>query len=614
MSVPAPVSPRSGGRGRSVLFVIPPHEAESLLGWIVRSAHANYLPSCYSFLRRVGLEYERRPVSGWSGDIDEAGLAELLGSSIDEVIKRRAPNAEVDGFLLINGVALRRRDLVTATRRFAPSLVAADGIHRSEWMIRSLPYCAIAWQRLRDDCGSCGAIQRWRHAGHLGHCDRCGGDLGSHRTTEVPSLLRGGLACIASLIGADDAARARTLGMLPEVLNKLDAGEALELVIQLANLVDPDLPVRPARHAGDDDFIRRCRALDAAWAMLLSYPASINAIVDDIAYGRGHGGDRGRRRIVHLLRSSPGEPGLPRVASLMQVVESNLAQAGAVRSDRVRVKPAARMLGITESQMAAARDGGAVASTTSLSRGRLLKTLDRSEIGRLSQIRRGRMGRDAVGHALGLPGYGVGQLERSGILETTGHKWLEARFGGDVVTKTAVEDLVSRIWAASRSDSEQDWLPLRLVMRGYGGGPKPWSAVFNMMLSRDIAFEMTPGKRVADARVSPDAVTRIRSLEFGEQEKTYSQGDAAELLNLKLIRCQSLQSFRRATATPNSWRLDGPAIEELAQACVTIAELSARFGHHTRGIHDLLVKAGVPRFDDLGWCRAASRGICDLLR
>lgn len=591
---------------RPLLDPRPPLAGESLLSWCVRNAAENHLPGCYALLRRVGQDYLRTPLYAWSGDIDTAALAALLGSGEDEILRRRLAPCGTDGYVLLGGVRVRQADVLTRTRRFAPAALAADGVHMAASMVRSVPFCARTWQLLDDSCHACGKTQRWRHAADMRRCDHCGSDLSLQPATEIAEDLRGPLASVAALVGGSDAERDAALSRLPHALGHLDAGAALELAQQLALIADPGMPAEPPPRATPEEIARHCAAMAEAWTMMEGHPAAALGVIADHAYARRPDDDAGRRRLLSVVAGYARTTLLPEVRAALRTVLDAITKEGNVPAGHLRVKPAAHLLGVTEGQMAEARDAGIVAQTVSLRSGRLLRTLDRAEVEELSSLRRRRIGHHAAAMMLGVPVYAIPQLVDAGALRADTHPWLVHRYGAPFITVEAVDELADRLRADPDLPAASGWQTLGDVMKAMGGGPKPWGAALSLVLA-DHSDHLGASVGARTIRLSPRLAQRIAALPPAEGLDGYCQMDAAEILNLNAKAAPALDRLREARSG-TSWRIDGAALHALAREHVATAELMCRFGLSEKAVSRTLGHAGLRR-RALGWIRREAEAI-----
>lgn len=279
-------------------------------------------------------------------------------------------------------------------------------------------------------------------------------------------------------------------------------------------------------------------------------------------------------------------------------------------TNAIPVKKAARLLGATETEIATARDGEILGSALALRHGRLSVHLVTSEIDALSSIRLQRIGARRAGRMIGIPTYAVHGIVASGHLHAHRHPWLTTRYGGPVVTTAAVDELTRQILSTS-TKALQNPLGLQAVMRGFGGGPKPWVDVIGAILEGRIRYKaMKDDDGKLRIMVSAATGDRIRELRPGYGADSYSQEDALEILNLNVKSAATIDPMR-ITKGSLSGRYNGALIEQAASTRVSLGELMRRTALQPKTIQTKLESAGMTMADELGWDRAT---IAALLR
>lgn len=520
------------------------------------------------------------------------------------------------GFVVLDGVEVRRDDLITAARRFSARSVAVRKVHTLQAMYRMLPFCPESWEYLQDACSTCGQLQRWRHAWALDRCDACSIPLAESKGISVARPLRPALEPLARIVGPDRTLRCEALESLPSELKQLSPGAVLDLAYSLATICDPKLPIERPSRTNLRDQRRLAVALAAAWNVMLGWPMAFNELVQrTVAGARGNGKERAakehaaRQRLVNFLQSRNRASKLPQIVRLMeQTVLAYGDGQGLPAAGNLLVKPAARRLGITEGEVSRDRDDGLLATRLGISNGRILLNFDATEIERLETARRTRLGTHAAGSRLGLPMYAIERLVACGLLHADDHPWLVARFGAPCITKSTVQLLQDRLTAsASSRRSIAHKVDLATVMRGFGGGPKPWETIIDKLIHRQLRFCII-GEQVSTKTIYIGAtdVARCRALPPGAGRKNFSQTDALEILNLLQKHSSALEALRTTSAPSGAWEIDGGKLIRAAKRYVSYSELVSRTGLYPRTIRDSLLNLGCHPPADLGWIRRSA--------
>lgn len=589
-----------------VMWPQPPVGGGSLLGWAVRTAHENMLPSCYTLLRAVGNGYKDTPFAALSRTGSAPDLANVLGAEPAAVFGRMLHPARFDGFVSFNGAAVRRIALVTDKRRFAPATLARTRDHLSAWMLRILPFCPESWEYLQDACVSCGTVQAWRFAGDMRRCDRCGSDLTAQPAELVDPELRDHLAALHALAGVDaDAANAARAQISP-TLEGISRGPLLDLVCTLAGLIDAELPHWLDARVNMEHHRKLAAAMAQAWALMPGFPASVfdvlwNAKRDETKRREG----RFTRRLSGALRGDDRDTVLPSVRGALERLRDLIA-GGEAGTRNVLVKPAARLLGTTETKVAAGRDAGTLQIRYAMSNGRVLYNLDQAEVERLAEVRRTRLTSTAIGLRLAIAPYAADQLVAAAVLESDDHPWLVQTHGGPQVTQADLDRLVAELRSvASPTETVDEPMELHRALRGYGGGVKPWAEVFRRLLDRNLPFALRDGgKNTRDILVSTDTARLIWRLPPARSEPLYSQCDAVDILNHALKRAGELETLRTGQAEHSRWLLPAGAITRIAAAHMSFAELIVRSGLESATARKALRDRGVEGPGAFGWDRA----------
>ncbi len=585
-----------------VMWPLAPLPGESLLGFPARTAHHNLLPSGYTILRRAGHSDLQRSYATLMGDVDVDTIARALGVDVQEVLSRRLPAADAPGFVLLHGVMVRKEDIVTHHRRFAPSRLAHDGIHYASSMIKTLPFCPATWEYMRDTCTTCGRLQGWRGARDLRRCDECGERLADQGTDEVAEDLRAGLATVAGLLDADPATRRASLACLPPSLSHLSGGEAFELALTMLYIAHPELGIHRSVVIDADDQRAFTRALADTARQLAEFPGPLlDGFTSSLASGKRMASashQRFARAISGKLRTGdhpivtaamrgavsevPGE-GDPLVAGYYDAAEAALGRSS-------RFIKSARAKGVFINRLVRA---GA----------RFRLGFDREELDELGAVHSDRLGVEKVAKDMQLPVYAVPQLADHDLLFVHRHAWWIDQFGMDQTTRAAAAALRNTLrCAASSPESVADPIQLSWAMRAFGGGPKPWGAALHALIEGRVPFMLTGPEQTNYIWISRADIDRCCPRKQGVGLAEYSQRDALDILNCGGRSSQRLATIATTGLGSTTWRIPSEKLMPIATGCVTAAELSARIGLHANVIAKRLRAMKVPEAL-IGWNR-----------
>ena len=585
-----------------VMWPLVPVPGESLLGFASRTAHYNQLPSGYTILRRAGHSDLQRSYATLMGDVEVDIIARALGVDVREVLSRRLPAADAPGFVLLHGVAVRKEDLVTHHRRFAPTRLARDGIHYASSMIKTLPFCSRTWEYLRDTCTTCGRLQGWRGARDLRRCDECGDRLAGQDMESVAEALRPGLATIAGLLDADPATRQASLAWLPPSLSHLSGGETFELALTILYITHPELGIHRPIVIDADDQKEFTQALADTAKQLAEFPQRLfGTFTSSLASGTrmaSSSHQRFTRAITGKLRTGD----YPKVTAAMceavsEVTRDNHASVAGYYD------AAEAALGRAANKIAAARSRGVFINRLVYDGTRFRLGFDRQELDELGSVHADRFGVEMAATDLLLPVYAIPQIVGHELLFVHRHAWWIDQFGAYQTTKAAVAALRERLRdAASSTGSLDDPIQLSWAMRAFGGGPKPWGTALHALIDGGVPFRLTGPEKTNYIWISRADVGRCCPRVQGTGLREYSQRDALDILNCNLRSASRLAGLATTGLGRTAWRITAEKLMPIATGCVTAAELSARTGLHANVIAKKLRAMAVPEAL-IGWDR-----------
>jgi hypothetical protein len=587
------------------MWPLVPVPGESLLGFASRTAHHNLLPSGYTILRRAGHSDLQRSYATLMGDVDVGTIARALGVDLQEVLSRRVPAADAPGFVLLNGVEVRKEDIVTHHRRFGPSRLAHDGLHNASSMVKTLPFCPTTWEYLRDTCMTCGRLQGWRGARELRRCDECGERLATQQMEEVAEHLRPGLATVAGLLDADPATRQAALACLPPALSHLSGGEAFELTLTMLYIEHPELNIHRPVVIDADDQRAFTQALADTASQLPEFPgALLDNFTSSLASGKRMASSSHKRffrAIAGKLRTGDH----PAVTAAMTEAVSEVP--GADHPSVAGYYDAAEAaLGRSSRLIKSARANGVFINRLVYTRARFRLGFDRQELDELNAVHLDRLGVEMVALGMALPTYAIPQLAEHDLLSVHSHAWWIDQFGMDQTTKAAAATLRKRLRsAASPPGSVDDPIQLSWAMRAFGGGPKPWGAALHSLIEGDVPFTLTGPEKANYIWISRADIDRCCLRTQGAGLAEYSQRDALDILNCGGRFARRLATLARTGLGRTAWRLTAEDLMPIATGCVTAAELSARTGLHANVVAKKLRAKTVPE-TLIGWDREAA--------
>lgn len=424
---------------------------------------------------------------------------------------------------------------------------------------------------------------------------------------EIEAEFRHPLAAIASLISPDADVRAKVLQTLPEPIKTLEAGEVLELVLALARLTDPSIPGQFPAKIDPDLQKRQVQALAKAWEMIQGLPYSV---YDLLACWKNEASET-KKRFIHvspILNCEFYNENLPGTRQILGTVLAGMTSDNDdIPESNIAVREAGKLLQCREELFVEARRQKVLLTRVSMKKGRVLPNLDRAEVEILAGQVKDRTTLHKAATKLYLPTYAINQLVDGKVLTACTHPWFDYRYGETVVTNSAVSDFEERLrLAAVLALGSNSTITLDRAMTGFGGGPKPWAKVFQLLLDQTISFQLTGPMTTRNILIRKSDASQIWHLQKAVPVESYSQEDALEILNLPPKAGKHLLTVGESWGggqIGKVWSVPGNILNELAARYISYGEIMARTGLSPKGIESVLRAGGLTAPSGLGWSR-----------
>jgi len=581
-----------------------PRPGEGLLGWLLREASDQHVPSIGVVLAHATSRTNLRPDQRIGARLDVAALATVTMVTPDILEPLLYPSIDEERIRFL-GASVPRWHLEAKRRRFSPSTLATEGVCLAAWEHKFLPFCPLGWEFLTDRCPECATRQTWHWAVGIDICPKCGSSLTIRTRRTVPKEWQSPLSVIAGLT------QGRTLeelldGALPPVeLRHADPGDVLELI----HAMFPFCGAKPLNRSYSAWWRRRplrlARTLAEAASLVLGWP---EAAVARLASRAGDAGGRSTRAMGHLLQGR----GL-RDGSLAERLIGDLARG--YRADGIgrvsnsssgyTVGATMRLLGTDTGHVSTARRRGHLRAVPLLRRAKLLMGFDREDVDRVADVLRHRASAWHTAAVLGLPLYAAEDLANEGVLSPCRHPYIVDFFGPMAFDRRHLDALVEELQAAAVPHLDDAPRVVDAVKR-ISGSPKPWACLLSRILSDNLPMSVDPGHgpiltRMRITRESADDVLAAHhgSDPSGDPQRILGIGDALEMLNLTGKRHTALKA---AVADPTAIRLS--EVAALGKTFISCAEIAARWGlHHKRASSVLRTIAPHLVHGPLGWPR-----------
>lgn len=575
--------------GKRLLFPVMPAPGETLPGYLLRNVEPNFLSSIRPLLDVAGV------------DLTLAGnCVDKLGAVADRLYDNFCVPADAwaglwgveskrGGRRRLGGVWLTPGQVESGRRRVPRSHVAGEP-DKAIWMVRNLGFCPATWEILVDRCPrpACQPLT-WLSATALHDCGHCRTAVSAAKRRIVPRAFRPALSWVVGLFG-DDAEQERSMKALPPLFGAQAPTDAYELVLAIARAIrvvrDPTIHGRVNFELSD--VARACR-------YLLDHPRSHWDLHQE-------GGDvvsAFRARLEIQLRGSRR----PEVRSdLIRVLQYGWPGKGKIdpvwEADWLSVTEAAAMLRLERRKVRSLIDAGLLHEDSKLGgRHRIHSSLQKVRVDRLRSELTAQMPLKEFQSRTGLPRSAVEQFLGLGLLAETTSEAAKLVYRGLHIKRESAEALLNSLTAVMEAEPHDGCIPIREVMRGVGGRPKPWARLLLAALDRKLPGGLGggPDSRFTDLTLHP---VTARHLVMGGIEGghpfAFQPGDLGEWERPEMASSE-VEEFLNCTAEDVSWlrhrkyleplSANGEAaryakgeVEALGRRMITTREIAARVG------------------------------------
>lgn len=611
-----PSTPPPDPTWRRLLTETTPIPGESLRGLVARACHRNDLPNSWGLLQHLGLPHRNKVLVSEEPNIDPAELAYAMRVETGEVEMRRYAalgRRHVDFF----GLDLDAHRIATTVRRFSPVALAKSAHHRAAWELEDLPFCLDGWDMLQDRCG-CeprGLVQRWtRTATAVDECDNCGDPLGEMEPFPVPAHMQTALEILEPVVDPRPEHRIATLARLPKQLRQQDRTLIFDLIVLIADNVDPRGRERPI-----DEPERRLHGLHEACAALASWPNGLDAVTFDAdapksAIGRirtkwrnlaSPGGQAGFAR--RGSARTPRVPGAPR---------AKRPYVRVTRSPLVGIRQATEIAKLSPEVLKAAWELGFLTKHSRMHGDRSLPAFDPAELAAFGQEWRARVEPRTFAAALGISTHGIEQMAEIGVVKPDARSLPGS---GPHFLPGTVNAFMAQFERQGSADGPApviDGTTIRLVdaMMLIGGRAKPWGPIMKALMDGRLPFRLRQGRLpIERVVIGTEQIGLVLSATFSRAAGAdrYSdrmvQSDALELLNVGPTGARLLDGLESTGVNPKFYAVSD--VERRAAMIASLPELAAHAGRDPATTQQRLAKlrrADPLRFAEIipgGWPR-----------
>lgn len=548
--------------GKGLLFPVVPAPGETLPGYLLRNVQANHLESIRPLLDlanvKIGLSgnYLGKLADGASRLAGVIQLPEVEWAAIWGV----AP--EQGGRRRLGGVWLTAAQIDSNSRRVPRTYKSGDP-DNAIWMVRNLGFCPRTWEMLVSKCPwrGCRRPLSWSSATAFDECSYCGQSVAEADRIVVPTSLRPTLRWLLNLFSDDEAVVIRAMAALPPTLEIDTPTDTYDLILAVARplrvVVAPELCGRVSPELSD--IVRACRfMLDfprSHWDFAQLDPRVLNAF---------------RSRLEILLK----HPHRPAVRACLQRFlqygrpAKAVAQASVSGRLPLSTTQAAAVLGIQR------HDVRQLVEADLLFEAGYIGGPDRRHsaflshhVERLREELRAQMSLREFGARTGLPRAAAEQLLACGLLRVTTSAAAKLVFDGPHINRESGEQLIEMVLAKAAVTGAEDHIPLRGVMMGIGGRPKPWGRIIQALLSDGVpgGLVRVGDQRLVDLAVHPiTARLLIMGGPGGGQTYAFQPGDLAGWERPDMAPSEA-EEYLNCTAQDVGWLRAGAYLTPISQ-------------------------------------------------
>lgn len=574
--------------GKSLLFPLQPQQGETLPGFILRSAEFNWLQGARSIRRMAGISPHDALIAWSQGVQDLERVGKSLGIFTEQVSDLWGATALVGGRRRLGGVWLRPK-AIHASSRIVPTSMSGDTPDQAFWLVSDLGFCPNTWEILVRECPICNRPLSWSTTYAL-HLCQCGGEIAAAKKRMVTRGDRRVLEWLASLFSENDLVVERAMQALPAESLIRTATDAYEVISALAR---PMVLLRQGSKT-----CRKVTLEDVANSVryLLEFPRSYwdlrqrdRCIRNDLMK-RMEGQARFttqtvvQQELLRMLRYGQHKgtashfAGDAPLMSLTRVATALRAQKGDVR----RLVNAGLLHDVDPC-------GGAH---------RAHSVFHRHEVERIKRGIDARLAWRDYKAIHALPAEALEQLFGQGSLIETDDAAARLLYEDRLLDRTTAELFANRLLENAPKDDEGTFVPLREVMMGVGGRPKPWGRLLLAGLSGELpgGFRQDPNyDGIGALRVhgltarglimgGPNHAGAFRCLPgdlAGWQSLEMEPGEVVRYLNCEHEDLRTLKLWKRLTkinAKGMPTKFDRVQVEGIGRQLITTREIAARRG------------------------------------
>lgn len=605
---------------RRLRFDLDVHSDESVPGAIARGVAGHHLVRLGYVLKEAGAR-KRAGLSQLGDPADLERLAQVIrcdahlltaqaGRRLIEPGERRLQH-----FIDFDGLVMPRSHLDLERRRISPMSLRASPHHRQAWLMTVLPFCPVTLERLVDTCPNCGSTLGWSTTSGIERCEACLKIIPPSAEPQLAEYLVEDYRLFASLLSLRPAERIEAVAAMPPRLSQLAPGELARLAMRCGlDCYDGSEKRAWQTRAGRVEPERLAETVARGIALLRSWPHGISSwAADRVAQASDETACRRdlKRRIGRIAW---GDSGFSNQRGLLSEVFPDLEaplKPGPLGADVTYTgREVDRMLPGFRTHAPMIRQLGLVPHRPSSKSGDLTTYLySVPDIDAAAAQWNDSISISSIMDQLQLPLYAIEQFFEARLLERCDNALLAVILRRPLATASTFDVFLKRLLRSqSRRARPTDSLPIGHESRRIGGHAKPWSDIYEALISKDVAFWPLNGMSIEHlhvARGSLDTFIGAQAQRAQVTDPEMSTNDAAELLNIipgnvRRLRAAGILSREIGTRAMKSPRLE---VEALAAEYVSAAEMARRTRTTAEHVNNQLRNAGFESFHGL-WKRS----------
>lgn len=256
---------------------------ESILGYLLKTAHANDARTTTEVVSRAGIQLRWLP-SLATVPTKLRALPTLLGQPAEALLRSTYWPAKGGKTVNFLGHQIGHQFVTTEHRRYCPACLKENGRHRAVWDLSISTACVEHGRELQSRCSKCEGKLGWtRGSPVLCHC---GGNLMRAKSAKVPASDLEGLRHLQAIL---------TGGRWPAGLPDVSVATLLDLCLQLGALATSmsrrPRPIRMLECGMDTHLL-----VNAGWQICQDWPIGIQELFEQLQQGAGS--RKGRYGIV----------------------------------------------------------------------------------------------------------------------------------------------------------------------------------------------------------------------------------------------------------------------------------------------------------------------------